>query len=181
MRQLRLAALIAFVILSITAALDARQQTPAPATTPMTPSAPHEKMAFFVGTWTMDALPPEAKFQETCDWLPDGRRHIICRSRFQVATGPREGLSIFSYRAADQKYVYQGFRAGGATQTLLGSVSADGKSWEFTGDEGTGPARLRTRVRISVNGDGTFRFIEQTAKGDGAWSAEEVVMYRPAR
>jgi hypothetical protein len=159
-------------------------QAPAPApapTTPMTPSEPHEKLSFFIGSWTTVEAPADQRFRETCGWLNAGRRHVVCHSRWETATGPREGLSIFSYRAADSTYVYQGFRAGGATETLLGRPSPDGQGWEFGGETGTGATRQRTRVVITSVGDGAFRFAQQTATGDGEWSKEEVVNYRAVR
>jgi hypothetical protein len=81
-------------------------QSPA---TPMTPSAPHEELAFFEGSWTTEERPAEQGFVETCAWLNAGRRHMICRSTWRVASGPREGVSIFSYRNADATYLYTAF------------------------------------------------------------------------
>lgn len=86
-----------------------------------------------------------------------------------------------SYRAADGMYVHQAFSASGAVATVLGKVSADGRHWEFEGDEGAGESRVRTRVRSAPLSDGRFRFTEQTAKGSGDWSAEDVVTYRPSK
>jgi len=178
MNALRLAVRIAALvgILAVPRVALAQEAPP----TPMTPSGPHEHLVMFVGTWTIAEFPAEASFRETCDWLGAGRRHMVCHSRWQAASGPREGLSIFSYREADSTYVYQGFRPSGAVQTLQGRVSEDGQTWEFWGEEGTGADRKRTRVQITPLGDGTFRFVEQTASGDAEWSAEETVTYRPA-
>lgn len=154
---------------------------PQPPATPMTPSEPHEKLAMFIGTWTMDVFPPQAQMRESCDWLGSGRRHVVCHSRWETDRGRREGLSIFSYRASDKAYVYQGFRAGGGTQTLTGKATPDG-GWEFTGDEGSGPSRLQTLVRISARRpDGTFRFTERTARGDAPWSDDAVAIYSAAK
>ncbi len=168
------------------AAPAARAQAPKPPTqpapvVPMTPSDPHERLTFFEGTWTYDEAAPEAKFREVCGWMPSGRRHMVCVSRSQTASGPREGMSIFSYRVADKTYVYQGFRADGVVQSLEGRVADDGTTWEFWGEEGTGAMRTRTRVRISALPDRRFLFSEQTAVGPGDWSKEFVVHYRSVR
>ncbi len=178
--------LCAVVTLCIAAAPAARAQTPAPATKPAptiptTPSDPHERLTFFEGTWTYEEASPEMQFRETCGWMPSGRRHMVCVSRWQTPSGPREGTSIFSYRAADKTYVYQGFRAGGGVQSLEGRVSDDGSMWTFWGEDGTGATRTRTRVRIARLPDGRFRFSEQTAVGPDDWSEESVVTYRAAR
>lgn len=147
------------------------------AQTPMTPSDPHERLALFIGTWTVTEWPPEERFLETCEWLASGRRHVVCRSSWIATSGPREGLSIFSYRPADATYVYQGFRPGGGTQTLHGKLSADGQAWEFGGDEGRGAERRRTQVRIVPVPDGGFLFTERSARGDSDDWAEESVHY----
>lgn len=127
----------------------------------------------------MEEFPASQEFRETCEWLPLGRRHMVCRARFKTASGqPREGMSVFSYRASDGKYVHQAFSSSGAIETVVGTASADGRSWEFTLDGGTGDARVRKRIKVTPLDGGRFRFSEQTAKGDGDWSAEEVVTYR---
>ncbi|MDQ3069959.1 MAG: DUF1579 domain-containing protein [Acidobacteriota bacterium] len=177
--------LYALVMMSL-AAPAALAQAPAQAAkpapvTPMTPSDPHDRLTFFEGSWTYEEAAPDMQFRETCGWMPSGRRHMVCAARRQTTSGPREGTSIFSYRAADKTYIYQGFRAGGAVQSLEGRVSDDGKTWEFWGEDGTGAMRTRTRVRIVKLESGRFRFSEQTAVGPGDWSPESVVNYRAAR
>lgn len=167
-----------FVFLTALLASGTSAQSPM---TPMTPSEPHERLTFFEGTWTYDEAAPASNFRETCAWLPSGRRHMVCVSRSQAATGPREGYSIFSYRAPDKTYVYQGFRPNGDVQSLEGRVSDDGRTWEFWGEEGTGAMRTRTRVKIVPLDKGGFRFSEQTALGYGDWSPEFVVHYRQVR
>ena len=112
--------------------------------TPLTPSPPHEALTFFEGSWTVAEQPAEQQMMETCAWLNAGRRHMVCRSTWRVASGPREGMSIFSYRAADSTYLYYGLRAGGAVQALEGHRLPSG--WQFLGETGAGPTRQRTRV-----------------------------------
>lgn len=151
---------------------------PAP---PTTPSAPHERLSFFEGFWTVEEIPAERAFRERCAWLEGGRRHMVCRSRSRSAAGEwREGLSMFSYRPVDSSYVYYGLRPGGATQQLVGGVSPDGATWEFTGDEPRPDGRLRTLVRIARLENGRFRFVEQTARGDAPFTTADTIHYRPA-
>ncbi len=150
------------------------------APTPMTPSDAHERLAFLVGTWTLQGFAPDGDFRDTCDWLGAGRRHLICHATWTTASGPREGLSVFSYRATDGVYVYQGFRASGAVQMLEGRISDDGRVFEFQGEEGSGSAFTLTRVAIQVNADGSVQFKEQTKTGEagtGTWTPEATVTY----
>jgi hypothetical protein len=139
-----------------------------PASSPAAPSEPHEALAFFEGTWTTSDPAPADDFRETCAWLPEGRRHMVCRSRWRTATGRREGLSILSYDAAAGEYRYHGFRPGGAVVTQKGRRLPAG--WLFTSEQGTGAERVRHRVTIDRTGDDRYRFLSETAKGDEPWS-----------
>ena len=157
-------------------------QATRPAASPMVPSAAHERLAFFEGLWTVEELPVAREFRERCAWLDGGRRHMVCRSRSRSAAGEwREGLSMFSYRPADSSYAYYGLRPGGATQALLGRTTEDGRQWEFQGEEGAGPSRTRTLVRISSLPGGRFLLVEQSALGDAPFVAADTVHYRAAR
>ena len=170
------------ITLGVSASSLHAQAPTAPRPSPATPSAPHERLGFFEGSWTVDELPADRAFGERCAWLEGGRRHVVCRSRSRTSAGEwREGLSMFSYRPADSTYVYYGLRPSGGTQLLLGNSSPDGAAWEFRGDEGAGGDRLRTLVRITRLENGRFRFVEQTARGDSAFSGADTVHYRPAR
>jgi hypothetical protein len=143
---------------------------------PGVPSAPHERMAFFEGTWTVADAPPEQNFRETCAWLADGRRHMLCRSRWMTPTGPREGLSVFSYSPATADYLYHGFRAGGAVVTHRGVPRDDG--WLFTSEQGEGAARTMTRITITRVEGGDTQFTEESATAGGAWEVKAKLRYK---
>jgi hypothetical protein len=147
-------------------------QAPAPAD----PSAPHERLVFFEGTWTVVDAPPEQNFRETCAWLPDGRRHMVCRSRWMTPTGPREGLSIISYSPATVDYLYHGFRAGGAVVTQRGVPKDDG--WLFTSEQGAGATRTMIRTTITRVEGGDMQFTEESATGGGAWEVKVKLRYK---
>jgi len=140
-----------------------------PAITPATPSDPHEALVFFEGTWTTSDATPEDESRETCAWLAEGRRHMVCRSRWRTTDGYREGLSIFSYNLASGEYQYHGFRSSGAVATQKGQRLP--KGWLFTSDRGDGKDRVQTRVTIEKTAEGRFSFVSETAKGSEAWQA----------
>ena len=121
-------------------------------------------------------FPPGRAFRERCDWLEGGRRHVVCRSGSRASTGEwREGVSIFSYRAADSTYLYHGFRSGGAVETLTGRATADG--WDFGTEVGTGVTRQRQRVTITRLPDGGFRLVDALATGDGPFVAGDTTRH----
>ena len=153
-------------------------QSPGPVSAPVpsTPTPGHERLAFFDGRWTVEGLPRERQFREQCAWMEGGRRHVVCRSRSRAATGEwREGYSIFSYRPSDSTYLYHGFRAGGAVETMTGKATTDG--WAFQSESGTGPARQRLLVTITRLTSGGLHLIDATATGDGAFVVGDTVRY----
>jgi len=155
----------------------------APATTPPSaPSAPHERLRFFEGEWTVEELPASRAYRERCAFMEGGRRHMVCRTRSKSASGEwREAMSMFSYRPVDSTYLYYGLRSSGATQALVGRPTADGEGWTFEGDERDAKGRLRTRVEITRLPGGRFRLVERTSRDDTPFSAGDSVHYRPAR
>jgi hypothetical protein len=143
---------------------------------PNVPSAPHERLAFFEGTWTVAEPPPEQNFRETCSWLVDGRRHMLCRSRWTTPTGPREGLSVISYSHNTADYLYHGFRAGGSVVTQRGVPKDDG--WLFTSEQGEGSTKTMTRITITRVAGGDMQFTEESATGGGPWAVKVNVRYK---
>ena len=179
--------MVLFVVLASVLPASAEPQiaiNPAPtiwlAPTPMTRSDAYERLSFLVGTWMLRGFEAEGDFRDTCDWFGGGRRHLVCHATWTAPSGPREGLSVFSYRGTDGVYVYQGFRASGAVEVLVGEVSDDGRVFEFKGEDGSGSAFTLTRVAIQVNADGSIEFKEQTKTGElgtGTWTPETIVTY----
>jgi hypothetical protein len=138
-----------------------------PALAPAATAQPHEALAFFEGSWTTSDARPEDDFKETCAWLPEARRHMVCRSRWRADTGYREGMSIFSYEPSSGDYRYHGFRSGGAVVVQSGQRLPQG--WVFTSDRGTGADRVQARVTIERVTPDRFSFLSESAKGGGPW------------
>ena len=145
----------------------------------MLASDPHEALSFFEGSWTTSEAKTEDDFRETCSWFAEGRRHMVCRSRWLTTTGAREGLSIFSYDPATREYLYHGFRSSGAVVTQRGTRTARG--WIFGSERGEGADRRRARVTIERNPDGGFDLLSETASADGPWKAGASIVYRRLR
>ncbi len=146
--------------------------------TPLSPSAPHEALSFYEGSWTIEERPAAEQFVETCAWLNAGRRHMVCRSRWSVATGPREGMSLFSYRAADSTYLYYGLRAGGAVEALEGRQVPGG--FQFWTPPARGRRGERIRVTMTRVGPQRFDFVAESSLDGGPWKVEGTEHYVPA-
>lgn len=143
---------------------------------PKEPTPAHERLRFFEGTWTTTDSKPEDAFRETCAWLPEGRRHMVCRWRMNTTSGLREGMSVFSFDSKTGRYIYSGFRASGAFVSLNGEEHNG--LWLFTSDQGVGAARLRTRVVIKPRSDEGFDFRSETSTGDDPWADSASVVYK---
>lgn len=146
-----------------------------PPSNPAEASPAHERLKFFEGAWTIVETTPEENFSETCAWLPEGRRHMVCRSRITTRAGwTEEGMSIFSIDPATGDTLYTGFRAGGAVAPIRGVVHGEG--WQFNDEEGSGAERFRTRITITPTAKG-FDFLQEVSNGDGPWSKAGKVTY----
>ena len=150
----------------------------APAPTPPAAADPYQALSFFEGHWTIAGLPAGTRFDEACAWLSAVKRHLVCRSRTETANGVQEGLGVFSYRAADGRYVYRSFEPTGDVSELEGRLLGD--AWHFTGTSGTGPAQRRTRLTITPGGERSFRLAEEISTGNGPFQARPEVLYVPS-
>ena len=148
--------------------------SPAPA-----PAAdPYQALSFFEGNWTIAGLPSGTRYDEACTWLSAVRRHLICRSRTESASGVQDGLGVFSYRAADGRYMYRSFDPNGDVGEYEGRLLGD--SWQFVSQSGSGPTGRRTRLTITPGGERSFRLLEEVAIGDGPFEARPEIRYVPS-
>ena len=152
---------------------------PASLPSPSERSEPHEALAFYEGTWTYLDGKPEEGFRETCSWLAEGRRHMVCRARWQTANGPRETLGIYSYDPPTGEYQYHGFAVSG--DVVKERVQRHPKGWLYTTERGTGAERVRTRETLEETAEGRVSSIHETAKGEGPWVVDRRLDYQRTR
>jgi hypothetical protein len=187
-RLLRFAASVLVGLSIATAEADGQEARPKAPRDPLIVSAPHEKMSFFEGTWSME---PGAWFkgggtgpsqhEETCGWLPGGRRHMVCGSWSLrgADTVRRESIYILSYQDHDSTYLaHFGFSAG-ATLTYIGRVEGDRWIMDMQPSPLLPPNR-RFRTIITKVGTG-LRFVEEHSVDGGPWSVTEDYRYRRVR
>lgn len=136
---------------------------------PGSPSAAHERLGFFEGTWVPVGVPPNENFVETCAWLPGGRRHMVCRSRWTSPAGPVEGMSVLSYSVEDAACQHHGIRSVGRVVSKRGTE--DNGVLRFVGEQGAGATLTRVRVTIKATDDGKASLVRETAPADGPWKA----------
>lgn len=144
----------------------------------MTPSAPHERLTVFEGTWERDegtvpaGTAPQAAARETCEWLAGGRRHMICRVRYEKPEGVnRERTHILSYRVEDSTYLaYFAFPSG---DNLLYHGRVEGDRWIMDMQPSPLlPKNTRFREIITPTEHG-LRFVEEASTDGGPWKVTE--------
>lgn len=135
------------------------------ATSPATPRPAHERLAVLEGTWTRKDLPPGETFRDTCAWLPEGRRHMICRQRTESPRGATEQMAIFSYRGADSTYLLTVLLANGQVWRYEGRPDGDRWIFDFVPPRPDSP-RLR---QVLIPAGDTIRFLEEVSENGGPW------------
>lgn len=141
---------------------------------PMTPRPAHERLAVFEGVWTSADTIPGVSFRETCSWMEGGRRHMICRSRYESPNGNVEHRTIYSYRGRDSTYVVTALLGTGQVWTYEGRVQ-DGR-WVFDRVFDRPDVTQRLRMVVTPAGD-TIHFIEESSENGAAWKVTEDYRY----
>ncbi|MEO6744444.1 MAG: hypothetical protein ABIN08_08190 [Caldimonas sp.] len=151
-----------------------------PAALPSPPerSEPHEALAVYEGTWTALDNKHEGH-RETCSWLAGGRRHIICSTRWQTASGTRESLGTYSYDPTSGEYLAHTFGASGRVITERGQRT--GKGFVFRSERGTGADKVQVRFTFEEAAEGRFSTVTETATAGGPWVVEERLDYLRTR
>lgn len=164
-------AFVATVILSLCLVpFRTSAQNPSPARPdPSVVSAPHEKMTFFEGTWSVE----RGAHEETCAWLPGGRRHMVCRSWRQRPgeTIRRERIQILSYQPHNATYLAHFAFPSGDTVTYVGRVEGDRWVMDMQPSPLL-PSNERFREIITKVENG-LRFVEERSVNGGPWSITE--------
>src|SRR5688500_11516112 len=125
------AASVMLVVCIVPIKATAQESSPRRPADPSAASEPHERMTFFEGTWSMApgayfksgaTTPPQ--HEETCAWLPGGRRQMVWRSWRQRPgdTFRREAVYILSYQEHNATYLAHFAFASGDTLTYVGRV-----------------------------------------------------------
>lgn len=146
-------------------ALTALATLPAPAAA-QTASGPHERLAFFEGTWT-DSLRPG--YRETCSWLAPRRRVLACRAGWMAGEDSVEAMAIYSYDRRDSTYVYYGAFPNG-TFHLVGRPDRDGWRFEPVGQIDERPLQLRYHLTPVAGG---VRYVEEASENGAPWRVTE--------
>ena len=137
---------------------------------PMTPRAAHERLAVFEGSWQPAGAQTSGGSINTCAWLEGGRRHMVCRDRRDLSTGPIEQRMTYGYRGRDSTYIATVFLASGQVWTYHGRPEGDKWVFDLQSDRPNNPQRLRMVITVARD---TIHFIEESSESGGPWSVSE--------
>lgn len=148
----------------------------AQAPTPPKPGPEHQRLAYFVGTWTgageMKPSPmgPGGKMtgKSTCEWF-DGRFAVICRGSGQSPMGNSKDVAILSYSPEEKVYTYYGVDSSGMTMTTVPRGTVEGNTWTFTDESLMGGQKVKSRVTLKEISPTEYSFNMEIQGADGKW------------
>ena len=140
------------------------------------PLPEHQRLAFFVGTWTTNGdmkpspMGPGGKFtgSSTCEWF-EGGFAVVCRGSGQGPMGASKEIAILSYSPEEKAYTYYGVDSSGMTMATVPKGKVEGKTWTFV-DEGTmGGEKYKSRVTLNEVSPTEYSFFMEIQGTDGKW------------
>ena len=148
----------------------------AQAPTPPKPGPEHQRLDYFVGTWTgageMKPSPmgPGGKMtgKSTCEWF-DGRFAVICHGSGQGPMGTSKEVAILSYSPEEKVYTYYGVDSSGMTMTSVPRGTVQGNTWTFTDESLMGGQKVKSRVTLKEISPTEYSFSMEIQGADGKW------------
>jgi hypothetical protein len=143
-----------------------------------TPGPEHQRLGYFVGTWTSEGemkpgpMGPGGKMtsRDVCEWF-EGRFAVICRSEGKGPTGPSKGLGILSYSQEEKVYIYYGTDSTGTmTMTSVPKGTVKGDTWTYNDEGMMGGQKVKSRVTIKELSPTSSTFKMEMQGADGKWT-----------
>lgn len=128
--------------------------------------APHEAVRALEGRWTVRGM--EETYLEVCEFFPGGH-HLVCYATSQKGDEVARHMSIITWSAEEECYLYFGIGSSGSVRTYRGSL--EGGVWNFLGEATIEGAKAAVRVIMTPIEEG-FRFLEQFSIDGEIWIAD---------
>jgi hypothetical protein len=144
---------------------------------PPKPGPEHERLGYFVGTWTIEGemkpgpMGPGGKItsSETCEWY-DGRFSVICRSEGTSPMGPSKNMGILGYSPEEKVYTYYGVDNSGMTMSSVPRGTLQGDTWTYLDESMMGGQKVKSRVTLKEVSPTTYTFTMELQGADGKWA-----------
>jgi hypothetical protein len=169
---------VALLTVTMAMSIVAAQPTMAQAPQPAKPGPEHQRLAYFVGTWTSEGemkpgpMGPGGKMtsRDTCEWY-EGRFAVICRSEGKGPMGPSKGLGILGYSPEEKVYTYYGTDSSGMmTMTTVPRGTVKGDTWTYTDESMMGGQKVKSRVTMKELSPTSYSFVMDVQGADGKWT-----------
>jgi hypothetical protein len=162
---------IALVLSLAGVQIAAAQAPPAPK-----PGPEHQRLAYFVGTWTTEGsmqpgpMGPGGKMTstDTCEWF-EGKFAVVCRSAGKSATGPSKEIALMSYSPQEKAYTYYSTNNSGMTMTTVPKGTVTGDTWTYNDEMAMGDQKMKMRVTIKELSPTAYTFKMEMQGPDGKW------------
>jgi hypothetical protein len=162
-------AMLAIVALSSATAL--AQPQPAPK-----PTAEHQKLGYFVGTWSMAGEMKPTPFgpggkvtsTETCEWF-QGNFAVVCRSEGTSPMGPMKGIGIMGYSAEEKVYTYYGVDNSPMNMASVPKGTVQGDTWTYNDEAMMGGQKIKSRFVLKIASPTSYTMKWEMEQG-GKWT-----------
>ena len=140
------------------------------------PGPEHERLAFWVGTWTNEVeikenpMMPAGKMTSTdrCEWF-DGKFAVVCHTESEGPMGSTKEIGILGYSSDLKAYTYYGVESSGMAMTTVPTGKLDGKTWVYNDESMMGGTKVKSRYTIVETSDTTYTFKWEVQGQDGQW------------
>jgi hypothetical protein len=162
---------LAVLTLSAVASLASQQPPQAPK-----PTAEHQKLAYFVGTWTMTGEMKPSPFgpggkvtsTETCEWF-DGGFAVVCRSQGTSPMGPTKGFGIMGYNTEEKIYTYYGVDNSPMNMASVPRGTISGQTWTFQDEAMMGGKKVKSRFAMNITSPTSYTAKWEMEQAPGKW------------
>jgi hypothetical protein len=132
---------------------------------PLSEAPAFEALRFFEGTWTAADRLAGNGYVQTCSWLPESRRHMVCMSTFERSGRKHQTMAVFTFDSGKREYVLHQFGESGGSNVMRGQRIAEG--WQFEHESMQGQMKVRLRVRFEPAEDRGIKQVQESAANDG--------------
>ncbi len=144
---------------------------------PPKPGPEHQRLAYFVGTWTSEGevgaspMGPAGKVTQvdTCEWF-EGHFSVVCHSEGKSPTGPMKSLGILSYSPEEKIYTYYATDNSGWTSTTVPRGTVQGDTWTFNDEGMMGGQKYKSRSTLKELSPTSYSFTTEVQGPDGKWA-----------
>jgi hypothetical protein len=139
------------------------------------PGPEHQKLAYFVGRWTIEGTMQPGPMgpggpmtgTDTCEWFAGGF-HIVCKSDGRGPAGEMHGLNLLGYSSERKRYTYYGIDNSGWGDGATGELVGDTWNWESEATYGGQP--VKTKYTLKQVSPDSYTWRMEMSMAGGPWT-----------